>query len=324
MGNNLCVAGLLAVVSCLSVGCGSRGGGAAVDAPSQEQHGAGAARARLVSVSRPVNSLAVMTVNLWHKDRPSEMAAVAQQLRMDPNKNPDFILCQEVVFGRSGGEENTAAVLAKELGYYAKGTKRTSDKEGIAIVSRYPFTFYGERHLEAQTSRLLLGFNRVSVMGEFFVPGAGRVRAVNVHFTNWGFEKHVRVKQLRETLDWVAERERVAPAAMTFMGGDFNAEPDSDEIEMLLEFRGPRGMRWRSYNSEAPSKGSPGRPKKRIDYIFVSAASPGSVAFAGEQILWKEGVPRVKGGGRFHLSDHLAVLHRYSMDRGALTVTRVE
>ena len=46
--------------------------------------------------------------------------------------------------------------------------------------------------LEAQTSRLLIGFNRVSVMGEFLVPHVGRVRVVNVHFTNWKFERRIR------------------------------------------------------------------------------------------------------------------------------------
>ena len=283
-------------------------------------------RAQLIAYNRPVTSLGVMSVNLWHKDRPVELRAVADQLRADPRKNPDFIMCQEVVFGRSGAEGNTAAVLAKELGYYCKGTKRTSDREGVAIVSRYPFAHYDERHLEAQTSRLLLGFNRVSVMGEFLVPGAGRVRVVNVHFTNWSFEKHVRTKQLEETLAWIAEREASVPASITFLGGDFNAEPDSDEIELVNTFKGPRGMRFRDFNDgEVPSKGSPGRPNKRIDYIFVAVAAQPPLAFAGEQVLWKDGVPRGRhGNGTFHLSDHLPVLHRYSVGRPNVTITRVD
>jgi endonuclease/exonuclease/phosphatase family metal-dependent hydrolase len=294
--------------------------------PTRPQN-ARSAQARLVSLTRPVTSLGVMTVNLWHKDRPGELKAVAEQLRADPRIAPDFIVCQEVVFGRSGTEKSTADVLAKELGYHARGTKRTSDREGIAIVSRYPFAWYDERHLEAQTSRLLLGFNRVSVMGEFFVPGAGRVRVVNVHFTNWGFEKRIRVKQLEETLAWVAQREATVPAAITFLGGDFNAEPDSDEIQMVMNFKGPRGMRWRSFNDpQVPSKGSPGRPDKRIDYIFVADAAPApTLAFAGERLLWKDGVPRsLNGNSKFYLSDHVPVLHRYAVDRASTVVTRVE
>ena len=308
----------------LLAGCASEPQPAAHAARPQNSR---AAQARLASLSRPVTSLGVMTTNLWHKDRPVELKAVAEQLLADPRTTPDFIVCQEVVFGRSGAEKSTADVLAKELGYHARGTKRTSDREGIAIVSRYPFAWYGERHLEAQTSRLLLGFNRVSVMGEFFVPGVGRVRVANVHFTNWGFEKHVRMKQLKETLDWIAEREAVIPAAVTFLGGDFNAEPDSDEIQMVMAFTGPRGMRWRSFNdNRVPSKGSPGRPNKRIDYIFVSDAAPApSLAFTGEQLLWKDGVPRtLNGNAKFHLSDHVPVLHRYAVDRAGTVVTRVD
>ena len=130
-------------------------------------------------------SLNVMTINMEHKDRPHELRVAADYLRDRLEQLPDFILCQEVKFERDDElAPNTAAVLARELGYNCKGTKRKSDNEGVAIISRYPFLFYDELHLRAQTSPLLLGFNRVSVMGEFFVPKIGRVRVVNVHFTN--------------------------------------------------------------------------------------------------------------------------------------------
>lgn len=322
MGASRVVCGLTFLASTLSLGCSGSSGSESAFAPQRPNP----TRAQLVSFNRPVASIGVMTTNLWHKDRPTELRAVADLLRADPTKNPDFILCQEVVFNRSGGEDNTAAVLAKELGYYCKGTKRTSDREGVAIVSRYPFVHYDARHLEAQTSRLLLGFNRVSVMGEFMVPGAGRVRVVNVHFTNWKFEKHVRTKQLEETLEWIAEREKSVPAGITFLGGDFNAEPDSDEMQLVADFKGPRGMRFRSFNDpEEPSKGSPGNPNKRIDYILVAVAQHPPLAFAGEQLLWKDGVPRGRhGDGKFHLSDHVPVLHRYTVGRPNVTVTRVE
>jgi endonuclease/exonuclease/phosphatase family metal-dependent hydrolase len=314
--------GLTLLASAIFIGCS---GGSASDSAFTPQSG-NPARAQLVSFNRPVVSIGVMTTNLWHKDRPIELRAVADLLRADPTTRPDFILCQEVVFNRSSRLDNTAAVLASELGYYCKGTKRTSDREGLAIVSRYPFVHYDVRHLEAQTSRLLLGFNRVSVMGEFMVPGAGRVRVVNVHFTNWKFEKHVRTKQLEETLEWIAAREKSVPAAITFLGGDFNAEPDSDEMQMAANFKGPRGMRFRSFNDpQDPSKGPPGNPKKRIDYILVAVAQHPPLAFVDEQLLWKDGVPRGRhGDGKFHLSDHVPVLHRYMVGRPNLTITRVE
>src|SRR5438067_1513343 len=115
---------------------------------------AGASRAaELAPAARPAanpaaaaaDTLQVMTINLEHHDNPAEMRAMAANLK-SMKKVPDFILCQEVYFERRGDkadpEENTAAVFAKYLGYYCKGTKRTSDREGIAIISKYPFDRY--------------------------------------------------------------------------------------------------------------------------------------------------------------------------------------
>lgn len=265
--------------------------------------------------------MSVMTVNLWHKDRPEELKIVADHLRKDLERVPDFVLCQEVVFKRSGPLKSTADVLASNLGYHARGTKRTSDREGIAIVSKYPFVHYAERHLKHQTSRLLIGFRRVSVMGEFDVPSVGRVRVVNVHFTNWGFEAHVRRKQLAETLAWIEQRQKEAPAAVTFLGGDFNAKIHWDEMDQVKRTDGL--VDFHNFNGDEPSMGSPGNPNKRIDFIFV-AAPERKVKLVDEDLMWKDGLPRGKGDSRFFLSDHLAVVHTYEFaDPAGQRVTTV-
>jgi len=256
----------------------------------------------------PAPSLNVMTINMEHRDRPHELRVAADYLRTHLEKLPDFILCQEVKFERDDElAPNTAAVLGRELGYECKGTRRKSDNEGVAIISRYPFLFYDELHLKAQTSPLLLGFNRVSVMGEFFIPKIGRVRVVDVHFTNWGFEHHIRDKQLSETLKWIDQRQAKAQAAITFFGGDFNAKHNWNEMKQLADGVTTQ-MAFEDYNGVDFTQGSPGSPKKRIDYIFVSSAN--RLLFGGEQILFKDALK--DGGSSFHLSDHCAVLHRYT------------
>jgi len=233
---------------------------------------------------------------------------MADFMREHLGKVPDFILCQEVKFEREDVlAPNTAAVLGRELGFDCKGTKRKSDNEGVAIISRYPFLYYDELHLKAQTSPLLLGFNRVSVMGEFFVPAIGRVRVVNVHFTNWGFEHHIRDKQLAETLQWVDQRQARVHANITFFGGDFNAKHNWNEMKQLGE--ATTQMAFEDYNGVDPTQGSPGSPKKRIDYIFVSSAN--RLLFGGEQILFKDALK--DGDSSFHLSDHCAVMHQYTL-----------
>ena len=262
---------------------------------------------RASAVNEP--SLNVMTINMWHKDRPHELTVMANYMRGNLEKLPDFVLCQEVKFQRDDVlAPNTAAVLAREMGYDCKGTKRKSDNEGVAIISRYPFLYYDDLHLRAQTSALLLGFNRVSVMGEFFVPKVGRVRVVNVHFTNWAFEHHIRDKQLSETLAWVDQRQAKVHAAITFFGGDFNARHNWNEMKQLGE-AGTSQVAFEDYNGVDPTQGSPGNPKKRIDYIFVASAN--RLLFGGERILFKDALK--DGDSSFHLSDHCAVLHQYTL-----------
>jgi endonuclease/exonuclease/phosphatase family metal-dependent hydrolase len=258
--------------------------------------------------------LAALSFNMQHKDNPQQLAVMAEQLAADVPHLPDFILCQEVLFKRARhkGQDNTAAVLADELGYYCRGTKRTSDREGVAIVSRYPFVHYESKHLKARTAPFLLGFRRVSVMGEFQVPDVGRVRVVSVHFAYQSFEHHVRRKQLTETLEWIAARQHEVPAAVTILGGDFNIEPHWSELSPMWDTELTGDLRFSDWNGDAPTRGPKGNPNVRIDYIFV-AASGCNLRMMGEKLLFGEKLRRSNGSGRFWLSDHLGVLHEYSI-----------
>ncbi|MHC4220607.1 MAG: endonuclease/exonuclease/phosphatase family protein [Planctomycetota bacterium] len=265
--------------------------------------------------------LGILSFNMKHKDKPDQLAVVAQRLGGDLSRLPDFILCQEVLFQRARrkGQRNTAAVLADELGYFCEGTKRTSDREGVAIISRYPFVHYDWKHLKARTSTFLLGFRRVSVMGEFLVPEVGRVRVVSVHFAYLGFEHHVRRKQLTETLEWIAEREREVPANLTILGGDFNMQPHWSELAPMWDTEISGNLKYRDWNGAEPTRGPQGNPNARIDYIFV-AASGCDLRMLGEKLLFGERLPRASGSGEFWLSDHLLVLHEYAVG-GRATLT---
>ncbi len=270
-------------------------------------------------ISKSTDRLGVLSFNMRHKDRPAELAVMADYLHKDFTRVPDFILCQEVLFKRPKrkGQENTAAVLADLLGYYSKGTKRKSDREGVAIVSRYPFAYYSEKHLKARTNALLLGFRRVSVMGEFLVPGIGRVRVVNIHLAHWPFEHQIRHKQLEETLQWVSSRERDVHADVTLLGGDFNIKPRWPEMSLVTDPSMSGRLKFQNYNSDEPTKGAAGHYHKRVDYIFVSA-SHRNITNLGEKLLWKDGLRSKPGSSRFWLSDHVPLLHEYSVSSAAL------
>ena len=262
----------------------------------------------------PENRLTALSFNMQHRDRPRELAAVARYLH-EVEGVPDFILCQEVLFRRPSwrGCDNTAGVLADELGYHAAGTDRRGSREGVAILSRYPFAYYDERHLKSRT--LLFGFARVSVMGEFIVPRIGRVRVVTTHLAYQPWEGHVRRKQLNETLTWLAERDALQPAAVTIFGGDFNLKPGADALTRLSDSKTIGRLRFINANTDWPTLGRRGNPTKRVDYIFISA--PGrDVRFLGERLLFADGLWHSDGTRRFHPSDHLPLLHRYVIGAG--------
>ena len=257
------------------------------------------------------NRLTALSFNMQHRDRPLELIAMARYLH-EVEGVPDFILCQEVVFRRPSwrGRDNTAAVLADELGYHTAGTDRRGSREGVAILSRFPFAYYDQRHLKARTSPLLFGFARVSVMGEFIVPRIGRVRVVNTHLAYQPWEGHVRRKQLDETLAWLAEREAREPAAVTIFGGDFNLKPGAKALAPLSDSKTIGRLQFINANTDWPTLGRRGHPTKRVDYIFISAPTR-DVRFLGERLLFADGLWQSDGTRRFHPSDHLPLLHRY-------------
>ena len=277
------------------------------------------ARSAPAPAADSAQSLSVISFNMEHKDRPSQLKVVAEHMKSELSALPDFICCQEVVFERGGSQDNTAAVLADDLGYYCRGTKRTSDREGVAIVSKYPFTYYAARNLKSQTSPLLIGFRRVSIMGEFDVPNLGRVRVVDVHFTNWGFEHHVRRKQLAETLQWIKDRQAEAPAAVTILGGDFNAKAWWDEMKQIKQPGEFGNLAFKDFNSQANSFGLPGTPSKRIDHLFVYAPQL-EPRLLEEKLFWRDGLR--DGGSRFYVSDHLLLMQRYEFKASAVADIR--
>ena len=264
--------------------------------------------------------LGVLTFNMEHRDNPANLALMADHLRTDLREVPSFVLCQEVVFNRSAhqNEDNTAAVLADQLGYFSRGTKRTSDHEGVAILSKYPFDFYASHELESQTTRFLFGFNRVSVMGEFLVPEIGRVRVANVQLTNWGFEHRVRANQLRETLEWINQRESQVHADVTILGGDFNIEPSFEERSMITDRSITGDLIYHDYNTTDPTRGPHGHPTVRVDYVFVASAHS-DVRFLDEQRLFTHGILTGKGNQRVYLSDHTPMLHEYMVRAPVMT-----
>jgi endonuclease/exonuclease/phosphatase family metal-dependent hydrolase len=218
------------------------------------------------------------TLNIWSRFGPWEdrLDALRAGLR---SLAPDVIGLQEVL--RFDGFDQ-ASLLNEGFGYeiaWGKASDNHGAPMGNAILSKWPI-------LRTEVIPLPNGGtseSRSLVFAELDSP-FGKIPFFCTHL-NWKFfEGHVRVLQVKAITEAVA---RIAPVDATFppvLVGDFNAEPDADEIRYLKGLTGLGGPC--VYFADAfgvAGDGSLGatfskrnafaealrEPERRIDYIFV-------------------------------------------------------
>jgi endonuclease/exonuclease/phosphatase family metal-dependent hydrolase len=171
--------------------------------------------------------LRVATWNVWWRFGPwqERQPAIAETLR---GLDADVVALQEVWDVQDGLGQPEA--LADTLGYeyvFAAGFDDGDASFGNAILSRWPIAASDSRPLPTTPSTDEF---RVALKAEVDGP-RGRFEVYTTHL-NWRYdESHVRQAQVRTLAEFVAESKgRSFPPIVC---GDFNAEPDSDEIRML-------------------------------------------------------------------------------------------
>ena len=239
-----------------------------------------------------MSTLRVSTLNIWNKSGPwpERLALIRGELQ---RLKPAVLGLQEVLRFAPGGLEQfaptpstcQASEIANELGYsvaYASASDYGHGlKFGNALLSQFPiletrtFALPGQ---ETGESRSLLYARLQSPFGEL---------PVFVTHLNWKFHQgSVRLRQVRFIVERVEElvpvRSRSLPPVLM---GDFNAEPEADEIRFL---RGLAVVDEESvffadawvYGADPRASGATfdrsndyaraaREPSRRIDYIFV-------------------------------------------------------
>lgn len=226
-------------------------------------------------------ALRVLTLNIWNRSGPWDERLPAIRAGIEALK-PDLVGLQEVLRPRVAVEgPDQAALIAEGFGYhvaYGAAWELGGIEFGNAILSRWPVArtqAFALPNVETDESRCV-------VFAEIDAPFA-KVPFFCTHL-NWKLhEGHVREKQVRALAEHVM---RLAPTDgfPPIVVGDFNAEPESDEIRFL---RGLGSLGGKSvYFADAyalagdPKRGAtftrrnpfarPLRePDRRIDYVFV-------------------------------------------------------
>ncbi|MDX6348937.1 MAG: hypothetical protein QOF84_3727 [Streptomyces sp.] len=177
-----------------------------------------------------------MTWNLWWRFGPWEQRrdAILDVLR---EERPDVVGLQEVW---AQGDDNLAGWLAGQLGMHwtwvasdapERFHKRLGDSTvdvGNAVLSRWPIA-------DRDTLRLPIGDGqddgRRALYALLDAPGQ-RIPFFTAHLNSAPHESAVRCLQVRAIAHFIAAKRAVSdfPPVVT---GDFNAEPDSDELRLF-------------------------------------------------------------------------------------------
>ncbi len=232
--------------------------------------------------------LKILTLNLWHDAGPWKDRAALVRDWID-RLDPDLIGFQEVLRGEG---VDLVAEIVGDRGYhvdFARASTFWSDTSlafGNAVASRWPIVARDELPLpdrgDAET--------RVALTAEIRAPVPGGVLRFTCTHLNWKFHHgETRERQVVALADRVRllHHQEEFPSIVV---GDFNAEPDSDEIRYLkglhsIDGRSVHfhdawdvaydreddtvigsGVTWSNRNPHARANHEPAR---RIDYIFV-------------------------------------------------------
>lgn len=136
--------------------------------------------------------------------------------------NPDLVALQEVQL-----PHNPASWLAEKLGmphlYLSPKTGFEATREGIAILSRHPFTDQATLDLQGQ--------QRVAHYVQLVLAGQPLVVA-NTHLYWQPGNSAARLKQVGLILRWLSNFNEKIPVVIC---GDFNGTPESTAIEMMRQ-----------------------------------------------------------------------------------------
>ncbi|MFA5885891.1 MAG: endonuclease/exonuclease/phosphatase family protein [Acidimicrobiia bacterium] len=235
----------------------------------------------MAAATRRDGTIRIATWNLWWHFGPwaERQGAIVETMRA---VDADVWCIQEVFRGRDGGDQ--ALDLAAALGGYHVAHESRFPLEhfdesiGNAVLSRHPITGSAVRPLAAPDG---LDELRLVVRADIETP-AGPIEVFCTHLNFRLDQSHIRQEQVRELCAFVEEttQRRTFPPVVC---GDFNADPDSDEIRMLTGAAAvpvPKlvfvdawraggsgsGTTWDNRNAFAAADFEPDR---RIDYVLV-------------------------------------------------------
>jgi maltose 6'-phosphate phosphatase len=224
--------------------------------------------------------LKLMTLNLHCFQEERQLDKFTQIARAIRDLQVDVVCLQEVGEPWNGGygdwNYNAAKLIRDRLGEsYAVYTDWShlgfgQYREGVAILSRYPFVAQDSRYLSPTQDAYDI-HTRKAVMACIHVPYFGVINIFSVHLSWWenGFQQ-----QFENLRRW-AESKETSEVVATFLCGDFNTAAHTTGYTLLSQ----------EYEDQFFKANAPRLSQvddRRIDYLFMKRGNPLRVVSAGQ------------------------------------------
>jgi endonuclease/exonuclease/phosphatase family metal-dependent hydrolase len=230
--------------------------------------------------------LSILTWNVWWRFD-AWQARLKAILHVLQHTQPD-VCCLQEVWSDSGG--NLAQLLANDLGLqceffptaaptlYQRRLGNTDIGIGNAILSRWPIA---RSESEALVTADHEDEGRLIALAEIATP-RGLLPVFTTHLNSGLTDSAVRVAQVGQIAAFMSQH--ASDDLPPILAGDFNCEPDADEIRTIVGRSKPPqpgfGLRdaWRLASGDAGATWSrhnpyvartPQLPDSRIDYVFI-------------------------------------------------------
>lgn len=186
---------------------------------------------RNFSVRRDSFKVLILNLHCYQEDdQQAKLMTIAQAIR---EQNIDVVCLQEVAEhwndGAGDWASNTARIIHEQLpqpfylcnDWSHRGFDRY--REGVAILSRYPFLRTEARYVSASHDPYDIHARKV-LMGQINAPGIGVINLFSAHLSWWSHGFRTQFDALRA---W-AERRATRHVVATLLCGDFNIKAGSE------------------------------------------------------------------------------------------------
>lgn len=212
------------------------------------------------------DNLKIMSYNIHHANPPDRPGVIDLEsiAKIIVETDPDLVALQEVdkFTNRSGAKINQTqrlASLTNMNGYFAKAMNYDGGEYGVAILSRFQIEDSAKLTLPVDsTLKGSAGEPRVLTSVKITMPEGQKIYFGSTHLDS--FHKDNRILQMRKIIENLSDLDYPI-----IIAGDFNATPDSEEIQLMLD-----NFRSTCLDNCKPTA-SAENPTRTIDYVFYKS-----------------------------------------------------